>query len=67
MSACAVTAPKQAIFVATAFAILWIGFMRAVQGPVAGAKYRLHMEPFAMMLVGAADARLCGEARRYAA
>jgi hypothetical protein len=67
MSARPVTAPKQAIFAAPAFAILWIGFMRSVQGPVDGAKYRLHMAPFAMMLVGAADARLCGEARRYVA
>ncbi|MBN9495427.1 MAG: glycosyltransferase family 39 protein [Alphaproteobacteria bacterium] len=38
------------------FAIAWIGFILAVQGPVASAKYRLPIEPIAMALAGAACA-----------
>jgi hypothetical protein len=37
---------------ASFFAILWIGFVLAVQGPVASAKYRLPIEPIAMALAG---------------
>lgn len=39
------------------FAIAWIGFVLAVQGPVASAKYRLPIEPIAMALAGVALAR----------
>lgn len=39
------------------FAIAWIGFVLAVQGPVAAAKYRLPIEPVAMALAGAALTR----------
>lgn len=45
---------------AAIFALLWIGFVLAVQGPVASAKYRLPIEPLAMTLAGfalAADRR----------
>ncbi len=38
------------------FAIAWIGFILAVQGPVASAKYRLPIEPIAMALAGVAMA-----------
>lgn len=38
------------------FAIAWIGFILAVQGPVASAKYRLPIEPIAMVLAGVAVA-----------
>ncbi len=38
------------------FAIAWIGFILAVQGPVASAKYRLPIEPIAMALAGVAVA-----------
>jgi 4-amino-4-deoxy-L-arabinose transferase-like glycosyltransferase len=38
------------------FAIAWIGFILAVQGPVASAKYRLPIEPIAMALAGVAIA-----------
>ncbi len=38
------------------FAIAWIGFVLAVQGPVASAKYRLPIEPIAMALAGVAVA-----------
>jgi 4-amino-4-deoxy-L-arabinose transferase-like glycosyltransferase len=37
---------------AAIFAILWIGFVLAVQGPVASAKYRLPIEPLAMAFAG---------------
>lgn len=36
------------------FAVAWIGFVLAVQGPVASAKYRLPIEPIAMVLAGMA-------------
>lgn len=39
------------------FAIAWIGFILAVQGPVAAAKYRLPIEPIAMALAGIALTR----------
>ncbi len=42
---------------AALFAIVWIGFILAVQGPVASAKYRLPIEPVAMALAGVALAR----------
>ncbi len=38
------------------FAVAWIGFILAVQGPVASAKYRLPIEPIAMVLAGVAVA-----------
>lgn len=38
------------------FAVAWIGFILAVQGPVASAKYRLPIEPVAMALAGVAIA-----------
>lgn len=34
------------------FALAWIGFVLAVQGPVASAKYRLPIEPVVMALAG---------------
>jgi hypothetical protein len=39
---------------AAIFAALWIGFVLAVQGPVASAKYRLPIEPIATALAGLA-------------
>jgi hypothetical protein len=36
------------------FAVAWIGFVLAVQGPVASAKYRLPIEPIAIALAGVA-------------
>ena len=42
---------------AALFALAWIGFVLAVQGPVASAKYRLPIEPIAMALAGVALAR----------
>jgi hypothetical protein len=43
------------------FAIAWIGFILAVQGPVASAKYRLPIEPIAMALAGVAVASRRGD------
>jgi hypothetical protein len=42
---------------AAIFALLWAGYILAVQGPVASAKYRLPIEPFAMVFVGVAILR----------
>jgi hypothetical protein len=36
------------------FAVLWIGYVLAVHGPVASAKYRLPIEPAAMVLAALA-------------
>jgi 4-amino-4-deoxy-L-arabinose transferase-like glycosyltransferase len=47
----------RAIRTVAVFAVLWIGFVLAVQGPVAAAKYRLPIEPVAMALAGLALAR----------
>jgi 4-amino-4-deoxy-L-arabinose transferase-like glycosyltransferase len=43
------------------FAIAWICFILAVQGPVASAKYRLPIEPIAMALAGVAVASRRGD------
>jgi hypothetical protein len=42
---------------AAVFALLWVGYILAVQGPVASAKYRLPIEPVAMVFVGVAISR----------
>ncbi len=39
------------------FAVLWIGYVLAVQGPVASAKYRLPVEPLVAVLAGIAATR----------
>ncbi len=45
------------------FALLWFGYILAVQGPVASAKYRLPMEPLCMVLAALAVTRLAGRER----
>jgi 4-amino-4-deoxy-L-arabinose transferase-like glycosyltransferase len=37
---------------AALFAVAWVGFVLVVQGPVASAKYRLPIEPLAMVFAG---------------
>ncbi|MCA3246920.1 MAG: hypothetical protein ING29_10650 [Azospirillum sp.] len=39
------------------FAVAWIGFILAIQGPVAGPKYRLPIEPILVVFAGGALAR----------
>jgi hypothetical protein len=45
---------RRAALAAGIFAVLWIGFVLAVNGPIASPKYRLPIEPLAMALAGLA-------------
>ncbi len=45
---------RRATLAAGIFAALWIGFVLAIHGPIASAKYRLPIEPLTMVLAGLA-------------
>lgn len=45
---------RRATLAAGIFAVLWIGFVLAIHGPIASPKYRLPIEPLAIALAGLA-------------